>query len=277
MNFHAESNNRFDFTIWFLSTFTELEFVTRWADPDEKGHRKHEFEPLFDMLESGVVSQADSDRLSRHSSRSNFAADVFRRHNRFVNANQLLLQHGIRREGPVSAADVLLGACSDASLPPPHSASLQPHHASLPPPHPQHSASLHPQHSASLPPPHPPPHEASTRSEGHDRDATDDEVPSPRPLSQSSLSMLLNDEPSNAAESRTARASSSLSTRSDSWHELVPFSNPYSPLVPFSNPYSPLVLQYQPTYSPVLPPVLPPMVVNQRPPTGALALAHGLR
>ena len=300
INFHHESNNRFDVTIWLLATFPNLSLVTRWADQREKSVRRHEFEPLFDMLESGVVSQEDADCLSRHPSRSSFAAELFGLHSRLVNVDQLLLLHGIRREGPMSAANVLLSglrplASSMASSSEVQALAL---HASrgvqtialpqrrevqaiaLPQrrevqaialPLPPHAVApfLSSEVQALALPSNRAPHADSEEEEDHDQDGMDSqeedhdqdgmdegEETSPRQLSQASLSMLLNDEPSDARASSSditsnnepsdSQSSSSDITSKRSWHHMLPFTNPYSPVL----------FQYQPKFSPILPPMV---------------------
>ena len=71
--------------------------------------------------------------------------------------------------------------------------------------------------------------------------------------------MLLNDEPSDA------QASSSDIISKRSWHNMLPFTNPYSQVL----------FQYQPKFSPILPPV----VVQHGPPLNSTVLGttHGLQ
>ena len=275
------------------------------------------------MLESGVVSQEDADCLSRHPSRSSFAAELFGLHSHLVNVDQLLLLHGIRREGPMSAANVLLSgmrplASSMASSSEVQALAL---HASrgvqtiaLPQRREVQALALHasrgvqtialPQRrevqSIALPqrrevqaialplPPHAvapflssevqalalpsnrAPHADSEEGEDHDQDGMDSqeedhdqdgmdegEETSPRQLSQASLSMLLNDEPSDARASSSdiitsndepsdSQSSSSDITSKRNWHNMLPFTNPYSPVL----------YQYQPKFSPILPPIV---------------------
>ena len=312
INFHHESNNRFDVTIWLLATFPNLSLVTRWADQREKSVRRHEFEPLFDMLESGVVSQEDADCLSRHPSRSSFAAELFGLHSRLVNVDQLLLLHGIRREGPMSAANVLLSGLRPLASSMASSSEVQalalhasrgvqtialPHRREVQAialplsrevqaialPLPPHAVApfLSSEVQALALPSNRAPH-ADSQEEDHDEDGMDseeedhdqdgmdeEEETSPRQLSQGSLSMLLNDEPSDARASSSditsndepsdSQSSSSDITSKRSWHHMLPFTNPYSPVL----------YQYQPKFSPIL----PPMVVSHGPALNSTA--HG--
>ena len=264
------------------------------------------------MLESGVVSQEDADCLSRHPSRSSFAAELFGLHSRLVNVDQLLLLHGIRREGPMSAANVLLSGLRPLASSMASSSEVQalalhasrgvqtialPHRREVQAialplsrevqaialPLPPHAVApfLGSEVQALALPSNRAPH-ADSQEEDHDEDGMDseeedhdqdgmdeEEETSPRQLSQGSLSMLLNDEPSDARASSSditsndepsdSQSSSSDITSKRSWHHMLPFTNPYSPVL----------YQYQPKFSPIL----PPMVVSHGPALNSTA--HG--